>query len=348
MHLAPKRYGVQWYVGRRPRWCLSIDLRGGQWHMSGQACALPRLGESRALVRYTSTYDTYRQLLSYHIIITNVSSFESLFPPSKASQMFSYLKCYRQRSGRQDPSHECFVERSVCRPPASRRAGGGGSQKQKCGLETRNVATSRARTRSLSVGSKWRLCVIDTVEFQLKMFDFVMQLVVGRSERYPGTSGRTLRTRRRLPTRSKYVSQTILRRHFVLPTQVAIDMPSIARGRLQSRSSRQLDTYHLHIHTASIGILTSVNARINDIWDAQIRRYLSFRLHNDIKYYNQPNRVGRSVRVQVVEQNRYYEKKKRWIMSSSSASQHLIKGNKMVDRKIKTQQRAQRQRRFAR
>lgn len=46
-----------------------------------------------------------------------------------------------------------------------------------------------ARPILLSVGSKWRLCVIDTVVFALKMSELVIYSVVGGFESYPGTSG---------------------------------------------------------------------------------------------------------------------------------------------------------------
>lgn len=48
---------------------------------------------------------------------------------------------------------------------------------------------------ALSVGSKWRLCVIDTSELELKMPVFVMYLVVSRPEGYPGSMGRAPHTR---------------------------------------------------------------------------------------------------------------------------------------------------------
>lgn len=59
-----------------------------------------------------------------------------------------------------------------------------------------------ARPILLSVGSKWRLCVIDTVVFALKMSEFVIYSVVGGFESYPGTSGVELRNRHQLTDRS--------------------------------------------------------------------------------------------------------------------------------------------------
>ncbi|CAK1548872.1 unnamed protein product [Leptosia nina] len=47
--LFPKAQGALCYVGRRPRRCLSIDLRGGQWHMSCAAVPRPALVKAGAM-----------------------------------------------------------------------------------------------------------------------------------------------------------------------------------------------------------------------------------------------------------------------------------------------------------
>lgn len=87
-----------------------------------------------------------------------------------------------------------------------------------------------ARSSELSVGSKWRLCVIDTAEFALKMTVFVMYLVVSRPEGYPGSMGRTPRTRHWLTNLSKYVC------NHIAPTLCPLHKYlGMARVRLQSR-----------------------------------------------------------------------------------------------------------------
>ncbi|KAJ0170355.1 hypothetical protein K1T71_014283 [Dendrolimus kikuchii] len=122
----------------------------------------------------------------------------------------------KNRAKRQiwDLNRECIV---VCRTlfVDLRRHGGrlcavlrGEARSPEIEVRIGNVQRGNvARPSELSVGSKWRLCVIDTVEFALKMPEFVMYLVVGWLESGPGTSGLVLRTRPKLSPRSMYVSQ---------------------------------------------------------------------------------------------------------------------------------------------
>lgn len=97
-----------------------------------------------------------------------------------------------------------------------RRHGGCGGREPEIEVRIGNVRRGNvARSVALSVGSKWRLCVIDTVVFALKMTEFVMYSAVGGPKSYPGTMVE-LRTRLQLKARSIYVRisiSTILRRH---------------------------------------------------------------------------------------------------------------------------------------
>lgn len=77
------------------------------------------------------------------------------------------------------------------------KRGGTGGEAKSPEIEVRigNVQRGNvARSSELSVGSKWRLCVIDTVEFALKMPEFVKYFVKGQLESGPWISELVLQT----------------------------------------------------------------------------------------------------------------------------------------------------------
>ncbi|CAH2237870.1 jg4885 [Pararge aegeria aegeria] len=104
---------------------------------------------------------------------------------------------------------------------AERRAEGGGRGSARNRSADWKRATWQHRRGALSVGSKWRLCVIDTVLFWLKMSVFVMSLVVGRPELCPVTAG---------PAPRKPVSDLNVRiSNHIAPTLRAMDTLSVPR-----------------------------------------------------------------------------------------------------------------------
>lgn len=173
-------------------------------------------GDCPTFISCFTTLYIYSSTLCYYLIFSNVTSptslplhLDSLRNRAQASQIKTSGRYGRYK----------IVECEFCLPTSVVVTAHSGREGREPEIEVRigNVRRRRgnvARPILLSVGSKWRLCVIDTVVFALKMSKFVIYSVVGGFESYPGTSGVELRTRHQRTDRSMDVRiSTILRRH---------------------------------------------------------------------------------------------------------------------------------------
>lgn len=85
--------------------------------------------------------------------------------------MFLYSKFSRSRSDRYYLSHECFVERSVCRPPASWREGWEGREEPEIEVRIGNAATwqrraldrAQCRFKMAAVRDRYRAIFVENV-----------------------------------------------------------------------------------------------------------------------------------------------------------------------------------------
>lgn len=189
--------GWEWHVDRRPRQCLSIDPWGSQclarygsplrWKPVDITHIIRTILSSYHLLRYGAGRFVRSQLdiVSYTScswlwsVFTHISMFEIVNVSSNNPRLNS-VSCLRLER------HTCGVTGNGGRGVARNR-----SAARLATPTWQHCATAVWLKRELSVGTKWRPCVIDTVNFLSKMSVSVMCLVVGPPERCPVT-GRAL------------------------------------------------------------------------------------------------------------------------------------------------------------